>query len=233
MSEATIQPSTPPGGQSTKRPIWRWVLAGFGALVALSAVSSLFASPEEPGGAAETEVVLGVTATPAPTTTPSRSTTQAPTDSAETETPEVDVVGSGMYITGELAPGTYRVIGYWARLDATGDIIDNALTTNGGLSLLHVDGSEDIVEISGEAAPLVDLPVVDPVAMDLTDGVYLVGIDVAPGRYRVTGASQSYIARLDSQLDIIDNALSDGSVVMTIAPSDYAVEINGRLEPLP
>jgi len=175
-----------------------------------------------------------VPSTAAPTITAAPTTAAAPTTEALTTTEAVlDPVGSGMYVAGELEPGTYRVGGYWARLGANGDIIDNALTSNGGLTILHVDGTEDIVEINGEAVPLAELPVVDPIALGLTDGVYLVGIDVAPGRYRVTSDGLSYAARLDSNLGIIDNALSEGSVVITIAPSDYAVEISGSLELLP
>jgi hypothetical protein len=63
----------------------------------------------------------------------------------------------------------------------------------------------------------VDLPAVDPIAEGWTDGTYLIGTDIAPGRYNITSAGTSaYFARLDANLEIIDNNLSEGNVIAVV-----------------
>jgi hypothetical protein len=143
--------------------------------------------------------------TEAPTTT----TTEAPTtttDPPTTTTTEPSVVESGTYVVpDQFAPGTYRVEGHWARLDAAQEIIDNDLVDS-GLTLTNVAPTDAYVEINGAAIALVDLPQVDRIAAGWTDGTYLVGTDIAPGRYNVTSAGFSaYFARLDANLEIINN----------------------------
>lgn len=61
------------------------------------------------------------------------------------------------------------------------------------------------------------------------DGVYLVGVDVQPGTYRAAASSGCYYARLrsTSTSDIIDNNITDGPVVLTIKPTDKALQVNG------
>ena len=75
----------------------------------------------------------------------------------------------------------------------------------------------------------------DPIEGGFTTGTYLVGVDIQPGRYRVTaiGDRSAYAARLDGTLDIIDNNLSDGSVLMIVNESDFAFTFTGMLELVP
>ena len=42
----------------------------------------------------------------------------------------------------------------------------------------------------------------------------------------------THIARLDDDLEVIDNEINDGNVVLTIRPSDFAVKYRGRIERL-
>ena len=42
----------------------------------------------------------------------------------------------------------------------------------------------------------------------------------------------AYAARLDANLDIIDNDLNQGSVILTVQSSDYAFRFRGTLEKL-
>jgi len=107
-------------------------------------------------------------------------------------------------------------VGYWARLDANQEIVDNDIVES-GLSLMNVAPTDAYVEMSGAAVALVDLPWVDPIAEGWTDGTYLVGTDIAPGRYNITPAgSSAYFARLDANLGIIDNNISEGNVIAVV-----------------
>jgi hypothetical protein len=60
-------------------------------------------------------------------------------------------------------------------------------------------------------------------------GTYLVGADVQPGTYRAAATPGCYWARLATldTTDIIDNDNADGPVVVQLAASDKAFEVNG------
>lgn len=169
------------------------------------------------------------TTSPPSTTRATTTTTTTTTTSPTTTTTTLPITGSGTYfVPGEFAPGTYRVVGYWARLDNDLEIIDNDLERD-GFSLLIVRETDSFIEISGEAVPLEALPVVN--ALNAEAGTYLVNIDIQPGLYRVTNPGGSaYGARLDAELDIIDNELSDGSILLRVASTDFAFQFTGQLE---
>jgi hypothetical protein len=61
------------------------------------------------------------------------------------------------------------------------------------------------------------------------EGTYVVGVDIAPGTYRTSGARICYWARLSSlnTQDIIDNSLSSGPQTIEIFSSDKALQIQG------
>jgi hypothetical protein len=118
-------------------------------------------------------------------------------------------------------------------MDANQEIIDNDLVDS-GLTLMNVAPTDAYVEIGGAAIALSDLPQVDPIAESWTDGTYLVGTDIAPGRYNVTPAgSSAYFARLDTNLEIIDNDLSEGNVIAVVDPGDWALSYSGTIEAMP
>lgn len=82
------------------------------------------------------------------------------------------------------------------------------------------------------APPVVAAPSTAVVAPDpgprttFGTGVHEVGVDIQPGRYRSTGGSDCYWARLDDQGEIIDNYLGSGPSVFDVAESDEFVELN-------
>lgn len=60
------------------------------------------------------------------------------------------------------------------------------------------------------------------------DGTFVVGKDVQPGRYQSTGNTSCYWARLNANGDdIIDNDISSGSSVVTVAASDGLIKTSG------
>src|SRR5690606_18174563 len=113
------------------------------------------------------------------------------TTTEPTTTTTTPIIESGTYVVpDDFAPGVYRVEGYWARLDEGQEIIDNDIVDD-GLSLMNVAPTDAYIEINGAAIALADAPSVDPIAEGFTDGTYIVGTDIAPGRYNVTAADTS------------------------------------------
>jgi hypothetical protein len=241
--EGGYPPPPPPPEPEPAAPKPNWftrhkVITGLGIV----AIAGIVAAGVAGGGDDETSTADETTTTvepaedeaaePETTEAPTTTTTEPPT----TTTTELPTVGSGVYaVPAEFAPGTYRVIGYWARLDAAQEIIDNDLTSgdpNTGLSLLDVQPTDAFIEISGEAVALANMPKVDPILLGLTEGTYLVGVDVVPSQYRVTptAGNTAYWARLDRSHEIIDNNLSEGQLIVVVQPGDYALTYTGTLE---
>ena len=144
------------------------------------------------------------------------------------------IIASGTWIVGiEILPGTYRVSGYFSRQDVNGDIIQNdGVYDDNELTLMVVKASDSTVEINGEATSIAYFPVYDPIAKGATGGTYLVGIDIQPGRYRISKESYAYAARLDKDLEIISNEGNKGNVVITVKESDYALQFTGMIAPI-
>jgi hypothetical protein len=178
--------------------------------------------------------------TVAPTTTAPVTTTEAfattTTTLPTTTTTALPVIGPGTYIVpDEVAADTYRLAGYAARLDDELEIIDNYLIGDNGFGIVIVQPTDSYLAVDGGVVTVEAFGhPLDPIAEEFTDGVYLVGYDIAPGRYRVQPEDgTSYWARLDGTMDIIDNDLGDGATIVIIKQSDFALEFTGRLELLP
>ncbi|HVW33984.1 MAG TPA: hypothetical protein VHL53_15725 [Acidimicrobiia bacterium] len=81
------------------------------------------------------------------------------------------------------------------------------------------------------ASPVVAVAAIGDPAPLSADGIYLVGIDIAPGTYRTTTSPTGcYWARLSGTggalSDIIANEFGDGQQVVTIAPTDTAFKVD-------
>lgn len=138
----------------------------------------------------------------------------------------------------DIRPGRYRSVNsvsascYWARLrNTTGT---NAIIANDigpGPRLLEILASDVAIESSSCASwTEVTGPITTSRTAPITDGVYLVGIDIEPGTWRTDGtASSCYWARLRNLTgddDIIANNIGQGPAIMTILASDTAVEMS-------
>lgn len=148
----------------------------------------------------------------------------------------VTTFGDGVWAVGtDIAPGLYESDGvdgcYFARLSGfTGDFADLTANTNiDGRAVVDIRTGDVGFESSrcGTWAP-VDTSATVTAAAQFGDGVHLVGIHIAPGRYRVENASGCYYARLSGVSggfgDIIANNNVDGTVTVDIAASDFAFE---------
>ncbi len=167
---------------------------------------------------------------------PSTDATQRDATTNGTDGSDLPVIEAGTWLVpGEIKPGYYRVAGYYARLDASDEIIDNdGVYDPDQLTLAVVRPSDAALKIRGEAVALEDLPAIDPVGNGAMGGTYVVGADIPPGKYRVSAddSGTAYIARLDENLETIDNELGDGNVILTIRSSDFAVKYRGNIERL-
>ncbi|HEY5875838.1 MAG TPA: hypothetical protein VIT64_11070, partial [Ilumatobacteraceae bacterium] len=139
------------------------------------------------------------------------------------------VFGSGTYIVGtDIQPGTYRVFGYWARLDGERAVIDADAVYENGVGLMNVVPTDSFVEITGAAHPLASSGILDPVADGFTVGTYLVNWDIQPGRYRLSAISgSSYYALLDATGSIIRSNATDGDTIVIVAVTDWALTFEG------
>lgn len=162
----------------------------------------------------------------------------APADTSSASAPEGDsglpVIEAGTYLVPSEVPyGVYRVVGYWETMDAGMDTIENdGVYGEDEMTLAVITKDAEYVEFSEEAVPLADFPAYPVLEIGPKGGTYLVGPDIAPGRYRVTDRDYAYAARLDETLDIIDNEGNSGSVIIVVKPTDFAVEFSGTIEPL-
>lgn len=153
--------------------------------------------------------------------------------------------GDGWYlVNSEIAPGFWRsnagsISCYWERdkdLNRTLDsILGNYFGNSGGL--IHILSSDLIVEFNG-CGTWTYLPpdyqkILQPNATSLhSDGVYMIGVDIAPGTWRTIGGySNCYWERdrdaLGSLGDIISNYFGLAGGFITIAPTDLQVKIDG------
>ncbi len=146
---------------------------------------------------------------------------------------ENDVLGSGQYIVGrDIEPGMYRFTGYVARLDQDMNIIKNE-SVRSGLGLVQVLKHDAYFEVSGEAIRLEQYPKYDVLDQAPRGGIYLVGVDIPAGRYKIHGdGSSAYYATYDRNMQRLNNDFNRGSLILTIQPSAYAIEFTGRLEQL-
>ena len=186
-------------------------------------------------------VALGGAEVPAsPTPAPSSSPTPTPTGTlTPTPTPAgpATTFGDGIHVVGtDIAPGTYRNSSssagcYWERLSGFGgtfgEIIANEFAAyRQVVTIEETDvgfSSEDCGTWTQDLSPITSSP-----TAPFGDGMYLVGVDIAPGTWRNAGSSGCYWARLSGFshefADIIANEYSDSQQTVTISSSDVGFE---------
>jgi hypothetical protein len=177
---------------------------------------------------------------PEPTRNPTPSAADGPTQAvtpepnAPTPEPTPEPAGDfvtfedGTYVVGEdVKPGTYRTREphdgcYWERLSgfSGNDTITNELTND--LTVVTVAKSDAGFSSSGCGTWTSDLSRVTESKTTFGPGTFIVGVDIAAGRYRNSGGDLCYWERLSdfSGEGIITNDLTDGPTIMTIKASD-------------
>ena len=159
-------------------------------------------------------------------------TANQPPEIAETPAGPKTQFENGTHVVGvDIAPGTYRSSRsgtcYWARLSGfggeLGDIIGNG---NNSPQIVTITASDEAFESMGCGQwQLVEDTFPSAPSTSFSDGTYVVGEHIAPGRYRADGSPDRicYWARLSSfSQGGIDGIITNGNspTVIEIAPSD-------------
>lgn len=157
----------------------------------------------------------------------------------EPKEPEVTTIDAGMYeVPKDVKPGIYynpdggayvaRLKGFSGNVE---DIIANANPM--GPWYIEVKSTDAGVQFQEGGWRLFDDTEKARHELKTTiegDGIYLVGVDIEPGKYKLDGSS-AYWARLkDVSNDlsaIIANGNPTGPTIVTIAPTDYAFQVTG------
>jgi hypothetical protein len=206
-------------------------IVGLIAVVAI-AVAVMFAGCVEE----ETSVPTSKMAEPTPETTQT---------TAPAETPTSNAIQAGTYKVGsDIQPGLYKVIvkdsvmdmGYIdrskdARMELD-SIIANGIIINSGY--VRIKEGDAYVKIQG--ATLYPEDTIEINIRDMfEDGIYLVGVDIAPGTYKVevtdTTMDMGYVERQSDVSmefdDIISNEIFQGQGYVEIMSSDFSVKVQG------
>lgn len=162
------------------------------------------------------------------------------------EEPKEPTYTTGTYLVGEdIEPGLYKAkvtgfagMSYIERASGVSmefdDIIANIILNGDG----YVEILEDDVAVKIQGAELTKVvyeELVPNIKAEVEDGIYLVGIDIEPGQYKVevtdTISQMAYIERASRVAmgfdDIIANEIFQGPGYVNISDSDFAVRVQG------
>jgi len=143
------------------------------------------------------------------------------------------VIESGQWLVGkEVPPGLYRYSGSFSRIDENGNLVSIAVAYS-GLGLARVYPEDYSVDVVGEATRA-DLYGPYPVLeKNPGGGCYLVGVDIAPGQYRISnGQDLASWTTFDRNMQLINIRNNHGQILLTLDPSVFAVEFQGNIEPI-
>jgi hypothetical protein len=238
----------------TKKTWWkRWWAIALAILVVLIVIGALVPSEEKQSAATGTAAAppTTVTVVGAAETTPVEITettgsqpepeittaVEAPAETAPVEKPSFD--GDGQFVAREdIEPGTYRTREgsdgcYWARLKGFGGSVEEivANTNTSAPTVVTISRRDKGFEASGCGTFTKDLSRITESKTRFGDGTFIVGTDMAPGRYRSSGGDGCYHARLrgfgGALNEIIANANPRGRAIVTILGSDKGFQSEG------
>jgi hypothetical protein len=139
----------------------------------------------------------------------------------------------GRHVVGDdVTPGTYRAVArfedpaafcYWERLSGLGGTEDDIIANSAGIgSRVVTIAPTDVAFESADCGTWT--AVLRDVAGGITDGVWIVGIDLEPGSYQADGGSLCYWQRLSGFGGTADEVLQQGTpddpAVVEIMPTD-------------
>ena len=166
------------------------------------------------------------TTTTAPTTTtttvPPTTTTTVPVYFSDGTWLIGNDIAAGVYQTAE-ASGTFGC--YWERLSGLSGGFDDIIANDNpdGIAIVEIMDSDEAFS-SERCGDWIDPQVHDPALTTFGDGDWMVGTQIAPGRYRNTGGGACYWERVSGWSggfgDILANDNVDGSTIVDISGSD-------------
>ena len=153
--------------------------------------------------------------------------------------------GEVLLIPEDVPHGLYRASGWFVLRDAAGNEIEQGAAdpSDGVFALLLADGRSTTVSThigDGTLTPLELMPVIDVLAEGHEEGYCIVGADLQPGSYWLEDIPMAksgtfhYWARLDDQLNVIDNEYleNSGGVRVEVDSDDFAFVFTGALRPM-
>lgn len=144
----------------------------------------------------------------------------------------------GFYVVGvDIAPGVWWSQGkgarcYWARQNVTQDLIDNDIGFPGGAVTIRPDDFEFTTSGCGvwtmlDTGNLPALPAGQQQAPK-KDGIYIIGLNMAAGRWRSNGAgNKCYWETTSVTQDILDNQFGPASVIVDVEPGVFQFKTDG------
>lgn len=191
--------------------------AGFLGTVLLIVVAALVGSRDQPQQNAAPGAIAAAVA-------PEAAPAPGPVE------PKIEgLITSGVYAVGsEVQPGIYRVGQYWELQDADQGTLSNDLTM-ACPSIVVVPPTAAYLKIQGDAVPALTTKV-DPIEQQCEGGTFLVGVDIEPGRYKLTPTSDhGYWERMNNRMGTIANDLGTGQAIVIVKKTDFALKTNGGL----
>ncbi len=169
------------------------------------------------------------TATPKPTNTPEPTNTP-------TATPNPNLIPSGTHLIGtEMRPGLYKGQEegcYWERLKDLSGSFDAIIANGNADGQFYVSINETDAAFTSSCSVLLLNPLPEP-ALEfpqvITQGMYLVGIDIKPGIYfsKEEGCYWERLKDLSGDFNgIISNGNSYGQFYVKLKENDYAFSIS-------
>jgi hypothetical protein len=141
--------------------------------------------------------------------------------------------GDGTHQVGtDVQPGTYRTRQgssgcYWERLSALGGSESDVLASDqsDAPEIVTIEPTDKGFRSDSCGTWTQDLSAITQSKTSFEDGVYIVGTDIEPGRYRNSGSSGCYYEKLsgfsgDSSNDVIASGNTDRPAVIAIEPTD-------------
>ena len=135
-------------------------------------------------------------------------------------------------VPGQVGFGYYRVNTYFEVNDSAGDIITNDFVPNNGPTIAIVDQGVRTVEFSRSATRV---EAAGPSNIfGFTDGRALIGLDVAPGRYRVVPVDANdgtvFIQTRDGRGNLVESELGSGPQVLDVSTDMTFLDWSGTLQ---
>lgn len=234
-----------------KLPVWAWMIIG----IVVFAIAASAGGGEESTDDGSAAPVAGPTddnaaetsdPSPAPEGDGVESTSPETTSTVAETTTTQPGFESGVLLVGvDIPPGVYAATVpadsfgcYWARLsDLSGDfeaILANDNIASEAQALVEILPTDEAFESNGCGRWVVP-ELSDPPRTEFGEGSWIVGSQIAPGRYRSSGPgpddSSCYWARLSGLSggfeEIIANNLAEGPAVVDIAADDVGFETSG------
>lgn len=223
------------------------ILSFIGGIILLGIIASALGGGEDKKDKLSSSEPTTASTSVTSTSTDTEQTTETSTEPKATDAPKKITYSNGKYLVGkDIESGLYKVtitdkftkMGYVERakdinMEFDSIIANIILTGNGYIEILSTDVAVKLQGVEIEPIKIEDLK--PDIKNEASDGIFLIGYDLAPGTYKVevtdTASKMGYVQRSKSVAmgmdDIIANEIIQGSGYVKIEEGDFAVRLQG------